>query len=294
MSAPVSTPAQTAPAIVYHDPGQLEPHPLLLAMPMWSDGDSRMKLLRQDIQGNGIIEPLKITKGLQIVDGRHRWRAARILQLEAVPCVVVPDDQVATLAVSTLLARRHFTAGQRAYLAYPFFAPAHQEAHARRIENLQKGQLISVADSIGNGPPKTVAEIAERLGVSRDTFQQAAKLHNLFKKPAIKAEWEPKILSEDDPIGLGACIAGIAGQAATTDVTPEKKGRLPRVVTAAGHWLAAFQAADAEAIRASREAMAQNIGFMTPDAAATLAEELEVAAKLARARAGKKAKGGAQ
>lgn len=200
---------------------QLRVHRALDLLPQWDDDDPRFLALADDLATNGLIEPIKITSLNEIVDGRHRWRAAKRMQWTTIPTVTVSGSEVVTLAVSTLLARRHYTPGQLAYAAYPLFEDAHHEAKARSVQNLKKG-LISPSDTqCRTETPKTVVALAERLGVAERTFRQAAKLHDLFAKDEdVRAEWEPKIMAAEDPIGLGRAIAGIAGQ----ESTPKSKG----------------------------------------------------------------------
>lgn len=198
----------------------LRVHPSLSALPQWADDDPRFYALCDDVAASGVIEPIKITETGEIVDGRHRWRAAKRMTLPTVPVVVVAADQVVSMAISTLLARRHFTRGQLAYVAYPLFAPACAEAKRRRIDNLKNGNVSRSPTECEIDPPKTADSLAERLGVCRNIFDQAAKLHRKFEKnEALRQEWEPKIMS-DDPPGLGAVLAGIAGQ----ETTPKSHG----------------------------------------------------------------------
>lgn len=200
---------------------ELRVHKALASLPQWDEEDTRFLALVDDIQANGLIEPIKITERGEIVDGRHRWRAAKRMAWTTIPTVTVEDDQVLNLAISSLLARRHYTRGQLAYVAYPLFEDAHREAQHLAVKKLQKGPFSPSPTQLGTGTPKTVEALAARLGVTGETFRQASKLHGIFaKNDDVRAEWEPKILAAEDPIGLGRAIAGIAGQAAT----PSSKG----------------------------------------------------------------------
>ena len=59
-----------------------------------------------------------------------------------------------------------------------------------------------------------VLDLCVRAGFSRDLYFQAKSLHQEFeKRPDLREEYEPRILTGE--IGLGACIAGLAGKEAT-------------------------------------------------------------------------------
>lgn len=196
------------------------------------DDDSRFLGLVADIRTHGILDPLRITEDGAVVDGRHRLRAAKLLDLDMVPVEVLRAGlEPAGVAISSLTARRHLTGkGQLAYAAYPLFAARHRELQESSSRGLRRGPQNS------QPIPDSVPAIAAALGISVDTFQQAARLHEIFAADAeLKAEWEPKIMAEDNPIGLGAAIAGIAGQAASTDRTPARNSALARFASAWSH-----------------------------------------------------------
>jgi len=73
--------------------------------PNQQDGATFGALVR-NIQEVGFVEPLLVRRrtggGYDIVAGEHRWRAARVLAMQRVPCIVVDglsDDQVRMLLV---------------------------------------------------------------------------------------------------------------------------------------------------------------------------------------------------
>ena len=201
----------------------LSVHPAVALAWQMPDDHPRFRSLVESIREQGVLEALKVTEAGEVVDGRHRLRAAGAAGLEMVECQVVPADRVAAIALATLVERRHLVSrGQLAYASYPLFAAGHREAQERHAEALRRG-AIAGADT-GSG---TVEEFAAQLGISRDLFKQAARLHALFdENRQLAAEWEPKIMAAEDPIGLGAAIAGIRGQEASTDRTPARNTAL--------------------------------------------------------------------
>ena len=67
---------------------QLEPNPL---QPRGVITPESLSELTDSIREHGILEPLIVAKtpaGFQIIAGERRWRAARILKMEYVPCLV--------------------------------------------------------------------------------------------------------------------------------------------------------------------------------------------------------------
>ena len=169
---------------------------------------------------DGLHEPVKITARHEFADpdSRDRLCAALAAGLPNVPCQIIPDDQVATTFLSTLLLRRHFTKSALAYLAYPALKPAFDEARVRRLEIIQKpNDLRSALPALDT----TVEAYAEKLGISRRLLFEAKSVHEIFARdPEYCALMEPRILGEPiggeheekRPVGLGAVIAGHAGR----------------------------------------------------------------------------------
>lgn len=207
------------PRTILKDPAELSIHPLAKSLPEWERDDERFLAMSRDIGERGVDQPLLIDRLGQVVDGRTRWRAAKLQQLTAVECRIVADNDIASTILGTLVHRRHLTKGALAYLAYPLLAPAHEEAKRRRLEKLRKGQQSPVSDSLRDG--KSVVHLAASLNISQDLFQDAAKVHEIFAKDKdYKALMEPRIIAqpiggehEDKrPVGLGSVIAGYAGR----------------------------------------------------------------------------------
>lgn len=204
--------------VTMRDPADLRIHPILAAMPRMAEDSTQFGALADDIGARGVIEPLKITADDQIVDGRHRFLAAKRQQLAAVPTMLVQDDQVLGMILATLIHRRHYGKGAIGYIAYPFLQEAHEEAvdaaREKIAKNLKTGKNTNVSRESTQWTlgVKRVEDFADRLGICRATYMQAAQVHKLFEDhPDFKADMEPQILDPDKPIGLGAVIQGWAG-----------------------------------------------------------------------------------
>lgn len=198
--------------VQYRSTSDLTIHKAIAGMPRLDPSDPRYDAMRGAWLESGILPPLYVTALGKIVDGRHRWWFAKDMKLAEVPVIEVGEDEVATVVMAGISGRNHLTKGQRAYLSYPYLQDAWEAAQRRRIEALKVG------GNLGNLVTKvaSVNDLADRLGVSRDLLEQARRLHETFAKtPAIKEVWEPRILHAEEPVGLGAAIAGIAGQAAS-------------------------------------------------------------------------------
>ncbi len=196
--------------IIHLDPADLAIHPLVKLLPEETPDSEPFATLVESIRDCGIEQPLIVDKEHRILKGRRRWRAARRLQLTEVPVIIRAEDP-ATVILNSLLQRRHYTKSARAYLAYPLMKQAHEEARHRWLARLKSG---GKSHSVTFG--QSIDDFADQIGVGVTFFKYAAKVHDLFAKDAgFKAQMEPKILDSDDGVGLGAVIAGHAGQAHT-------------------------------------------------------------------------------
>lgn len=197
---------------------ELAPHPLN-RLPGWAEEDPRFLALCASVQECGVQVPLICDAQRRILDGVHRWRAARRVGLETVPVEIRPEEEAAEVILHTLLARKHYSRGQLAYLALPLLEArlAGLKPHGKKAEIL-----------------------AQWLGVSPRLIEQARELRKIFQdSPEYKAMMEPRVLDEPDrAVGLGAAIAGYAGWKATRGV-PRPAARTPAVLWWGGfeRWL---------------------------------------------------------
>lgn len=170
-------------------------------------------------------EPIKVNN-FRIIVGAEFLEVARDLGMVTVPCVEVSADDLHATILASLLARRHYTKGQLAFLALPHLQPAIDESKKRRLDNLKKGLTPDCALSAQSGisGAKTAGELAEELGISRRLFTYAAQLHREFAADAtIRERFESLILEQDEDgaiMGLGSVVAGIAGYKSTKNITP--------------------------------------------------------------------------
>lgn len=106
-----------------------------------------MDALVADIQANGQHEPIVVTNG-EILDGRHRFEACRMLGLE--PKIIerndLSDEQARTLVISANLVRRQMTLGQRALVALRLRNGS--ASLQSRLSNKQAAQIAGISERL--------------------------------------------------------------------------------------------------------------------------------------------------
>lgn len=131
-------------------------HPLAAVFPLLSGAP--FDALVEDIQQNGLREPIWQHQDGRIVDGRNRWRACRDLGVDCPSNTFVgSDEQLLAFIVSMNLHRRHLDESQRSMVA-------------ARLATLKDGQRKS-ASPIGEATSQ--AEAAELLNVGKRSIERA-------------------------------------------------------------------------------------------------------------------------
>lgn len=231
VTAPIDTPAADA-SIVNVDPRALVLAPELAAVPMMGavvesfKGKPKAAALmaelaaerdgsQQSMDDVGIIDPLKVTlsadgKSGKVWDGRHRMEWALSRGKDTVPVIHVSEDIGRKLMEVSVIGRRHWSKGQRAYLG----VLCHPEVAGVTAGRPKKDASILSA-----------TELAQHLGVSADIVSQAVTLFKAFHAPGAKPGSAEAIEASDNKAkyemsiwagaGLGAVIAGMGGGKAT-------------------------------------------------------------------------------
>lgn len=182
-----------------------------------ADLAAEKEALWASLDREGILEPLKAHRdeaGKWIVDdGRHRYEWARASGQVTVPVLEVTAKQGEAIVEATVIGRRHWTKGQRAYLGVLLHPEVAQAPAHRPAKN---------SDSVG---VTNATDLAERLGVSADTVSQACELYRKFHAAGVKPG-SPEAIEADElkaryeisiwaGAGLGAVLAGIGGGTST-------------------------------------------------------------------------------
>lgn len=237
-------PAATDHSCILLDPTKLSLAPELAAVPMMGDvvnhlrGKPKAAAVMEEMNGEragvwtsldeiGIREPLKVTliepkmvngelsyaPNCAIVwDGRHRLEWALARGQETVPVMVVSEAVGRRLMEASVIGRRHWTKGQRAYLG----VICHPEVAGASSGRPKKSDSVGIS----NAPA-----LATHLGVSADIVNQAVIVYRAFHAPGEKPNSAEAIEAADCKAkyemsiwagaGLGAVIAGIGGGKAT-------------------------------------------------------------------------------
>jgi hypothetical protein len=216
----------------------------------------------------------------EIDDGRHRLEWALARGRETLRVEPVTAEAGALLAEATVIGRRHWTKGQRAYLG----VLSHPEVAGMKHGGNRKDQTDAIG-LIASAP-----DLAERLGVSADTVLQAVELYRLFHAPGFKAGSPEAIEAADRKeryemsiwagAGLGGVIAGIGGGNATGDKPRAASGfhGLDKPLAALVRFSGVFTKWDAdERAKAQKLMVARFRTDMTPEFRLMLAEALAAA-----------------
>lgn len=135
---------------------ELQFHPLANIFP-FMDSSSFAELVA-DVEKNGVHEPVWLYDG-EIIDGRHRYKAAKKAGVECPTRDYVGSDPVA-FVLSLNMNRRHLSESQRGMVAANL-----ANMPEGRPETTARIQAVSQSDA------------AEKLNVSRNTVQQAVKIN---------------------------------------------------------------------------------------------------------------------
>ncbi|MGP8064523.1 MAG: ParB N-terminal domain-containing protein [Acidimicrobiales bacterium] len=108
----------------------LTDHPLAALIPQMSDDE--YAALQNDIEERGLIEPL-LTYEDRILDGRHRYRACKALDIEPKTKVYRGDDPVGHV-IALNVKRRHLSASQLAFVGSDAEAAFARQAKQRMSE----------------------------------------------------------------------------------------------------------------------------------------------------------------
>lgn len=166
----------------------------------------------ESVKENGVLEPIKVTRArgnaevkYLACDGRHRLRAATDHSLKHVPIEVVTEKQARKIIEATVIARRNWTQGMKAYFAVIMHPEIVFEARDREHKVITSALSAEV--------------LAAQYGLGLRTLEQAMQLYRTFhalgadeaskiEADSLREQYEPSIWAGH---GLGGVIAGIEG-----------------------------------------------------------------------------------
>jgi N6-adenosine-specific RNA methylase IME4 len=153
---------------------ELREHPQAALVPSMADEEYAAFLA--DVKGRGLLTPLEVTSEGVVLDGHHRLRAARELQLSELPVrVVTVEDEVEHMLLSALR-RRNLSASQSAALAVELgsYREEKEKARQKSRDNLRRGPEWATLPTRGERPRALAASVA---GVGERTLEDAACVH---------------------------------------------------------------------------------------------------------------------
>ena len=157
-------------------PRLLTLHPLVELFPEMAADDYAAFV--ECVRTHGISDPVWIDDQNRIVDGRHRWRAANDLNLNALPTRPISDrfltkeSEIREFVIAQNLNRRHLNESQRALIA-------------ASLATASPGRPKKGKNSTGSG--KTVASASADLNVSAFSTKAGKKVLNSKLKSLIDA-----------------------------------------------------------------------------------------------------------
>lgn len=124
-----------------------------------------------NIKENGIRQPLVVTKGFRVIDGKHRLKAAKELGIESVRVIIedIDENSIPSYITDTKLQRDDLKRGQKAALVIRLFYEKERQKAKERMSLGGKG-------GIKEGTPDL-----ERLKVSGEVAEILAKKAGVSK-----------------------------------------------------------------------------------------------------------------
>jgi N6-adenosine-specific RNA methylase IME4 len=150
---------------------QLREHPQAALVPSMAYEEYAAFLA--DVKGRGVLVPLEVTGDGVVLDGHHRLRAAKELQLSELPVrVVAVKDEFEHMLLSALR-RRNLSGSRAAALAVRLgsYREEKEKARERSQGNLRRGPEWAPVPTRGGRPRALAANLA---GVSERTLEDAA------------------------------------------------------------------------------------------------------------------------
>ena len=180
-----------------------EVHPLAQLFPLMPESD--YEALRDDIERNGLLEPIWLSQDGRIIDGRHRYRACEELGREPEFCETgYIDKDLPEILMALNMRRRHLNESQRAMVAARIKPYLSEEARAR-MGHPKDPEKKPKAEEFGQARDHAAA----RLAVSARSVTNAEKVLTLGVPELIRAV-------DDGAIAVSAAAKAAKSVAAAT------------------------------------------------------------------------------
>ncbi len=181
-------------------------HPFIADSPMLAENHPDVRNLMAAMADEGLAEhPIVINPHNQIMDGRHRAMAARLLKWTEIPVIVRPEAKAEEIIFHAIMARRHMLKWQIAYSIAPVIERHVEKGIEKRTANLKIGKNTNV-------PPKPASSgfrenaagmtlFIEQSGICEDVWRRVREVRARFtKRPDLRSQYEPRMfLVDTDP-----------------------------------------------------------------------------------------------
>ncbi len=129
------------------------------------------------IAKEGILQPLVVTKGFRVIDGKHRLKAAKELGIEGIRVIVedIAEDEIPNYIAETKLSRDDLSKGQRACIVLNLYEECEAaQAKSRmllgktltpngdRVEKGSKQNILAKKAGIGGGSMARLMEVRRK------------------------------------------------------------------------------------------------------------------------------------
>lgn len=171
-------------AYIIYEP--LEIHPCALVFPPM--GDEEYREFKEDISGQGLIDPIIIFQG-KILDGRHRYNACRDLQIDVWGRKWEGGMSPMDYVLSKNLHRRNLTPAQRATAAakaLDYFTESAKERQREAGKETHSNQYKKVQLTAPVQEPASVPELVER---KPEATNQAGKAFGVSGRAVAAAKY---------------------------------------------------------------------------------------------------------
>ncbi len=127
------------------------------------------------IAKEGILQPIVVTKGFRVIDGKHRLKAAKELGIENVRVIIedISEDTIPTYITETKLNRDDLKSGQKAALVIRlFYEEERQKAEGR------SGKRNDLVPNLEQGVEGRTNEIlAKKAGIGKSSMAYLIAVH---------------------------------------------------------------------------------------------------------------------
>jgi DNA modification methylase len=165
----------------------LTEHPACNSLPFYPNV---LALIQQSVKGNGILFPLAVAANGQVIDGRYRLRAAKLLGLKTLPVIDIDivGDSVTHWLFHVKLDREHLSEGERLVLANEYHQLLSATLKKDRARKMTAARLGKATKKRHSSEPKrdSLKETADKFDVPKRKLNAMYQLSS--KRPELYAQ----------------------------------------------------------------------------------------------------------